>query len=307
MDTTKLPVARLDRHDLQTYWRDLSTRHLDDSHDGLEVICYAGMPDWFNRFIHSFQMKSFKRLVGDQSFSDCDVLDIGTGVGRWARWYTQWPGSRVVGIDIEAARLARATALGGGPVYRNMSVDALALDDASFDVVNSVTVLQHVPDAMKRAAIREIARVLRPNGRVVLFEVTDTSDDAPHVFPWTRETWDQEFGKYGFVVVRTVGNEYIPLLRLLKRAHRGVAGDRSRSEIDALKTGRSTRSDKVKLALLRGAVLASYPLEDACRIVPSGAARITGFLLQRSGDRVKSLRDERVLAVQHDETRHPQY
>ncbi|MEX2225011.1 MAG: class I SAM-dependent methyltransferase [Dehalococcoidia bacterium] len=278
---TESKQLRMNRDALEAYWQDLSRRHLQQSEDGFEVICYAGMPPWFNKFIHRYQMKAFSRLLHDQSFADCDVLDVGTGVGRWARWYASWPDARVTGIDIEPERLERARSLGAGPTYNTMSVDSLAFDDASFDVVNSVTVLQHVPHEMKRRAIAEIARVLRPGGRVVLFEVTDMHDDAPHVFPWPAAAWQSEFAQHGLTVHRTIGDHYIPLLRMLSRVHRVANGARARHEIGAFKQGRSTAADRAKRVVLRAAVAVSYPIEDVCRFLPPRTARITGFLLEK--------------------------
>ena len=45
-----------------------------------------------------------------------------------------------------------------------MSVNKLDFDDESFDFVNSVTVLQHIPYKEKREAIKEICRVTKKRG-----------------------------------------------------------------------------------------------------------------------------------------------
>lgn len=280
--TTLNASVRMTTEELRSYWLDLSRQYLASSENGFEVICYAGMPDWFNRFIHRYQAKAFRRLLRGQSFASCDILDIGTGVGRWARWYAGWPGARVVGIDLDSARLARAASLGDGPRYEVMSVDALEFEDDAFDVVNCITVLQHVPPAAKEKALSEVARVLRPGGRAVFFEITDMSDDAPHVFPWSREEWKSAFSSRHLSIARTTGEQYVPLLRLLKRVHGMAYADASRSQIDALKSGRSGQVDRAKMVALRAAIAASYPLEEACRFLPPGFARITGFLVEKS-------------------------
>jgi ubiquinone/menaquinone biosynthesis C-methylase UbiE len=276
--TTVENRTAFDEAALGAYWRRLSRDYLDRDAESLATICFAGMPLWFNRFMHRYQLKAFRRLVAGQSFAGARVLDVGTGTGRWARWYAQWPASRVTGIDIEPARLARAASLGGGVTYEEMPADALTLADAAFDVVNCITVLQHIPDEARRRAIGEIARVLRPGGRAVVFELTDPIDDAPHVFPWSVVRWKQEFDVHGLRPRRTVGEQYIPLLRVLKRAHGAVRRGGARGEIDALKSGRDTPVDRMTMLALRAATVASYPIEEVCRFMPPAAARITGFL-----------------------------
>lgn len=291
-------AERLTDAEMHAYWGEVSARHLAGDSENLATVCFAGMPSWFNRFMHRYQMKAFRRLLEGHSFAGSRVLDVGTGTGRWARWFTA-NGAAVTGIDIEPARLARAASLsptppppdGHGPAegspgrgvrYMEMGADALTFPDASFDAVNSVTVLQHIPEATRRRAIAEIARVLRPGGRAVIFEVTDTADDAPHVFPWPEAEWRRAFEAHGLVLQRTVGEQYIPLLRLMKRAHRSARRGAARAEIDALKAGRGSAADRLTMLALRGAIVASYPLEEACRFLPSRNARITGFLFVKS-------------------------
>jgi SAM-dependent methyltransferase len=67
-----------------------------------------------------------------------------------------------------AARVARYVAadISGQGVDRREDLQALTLGDASIDVVLAMDVLEHVPD--DRRAFLEVARVLRPGGRLVL-------------------------------------------------------------------------------------------------------------------------------------------
>jgi ubiquinone/menaquinone biosynthesis C-methylase UbiE len=266
---------------MQAYWTQLSSEHLSTRDDGLAAICYAGMPVWFNRFLDVYQRKAMVRLLTNEQLTGRHVLDVGTGVGRWARWFAERGASSVVGIDMEAARLDQARRAGSGPItYLQMPVDELAFEASSFDLVSSVTVLQHVEDAIKRPAIREIARVLKPGGKAIVFEETHTGDDAAHVFPWPRETWEAEFAKYGLVVERTVGDQYTPLLRGLKSAFTLLKGKNSRAAIEMMKS-REAGSQTYMMLPLRLAVLASYPVEEVTRFLPAKAAKITGLLLTK--------------------------
>jgi ubiquinone/menaquinone biosynthesis C-methylase UbiE len=263
------------------YWSDLSRSHLGAADDGLSVVCYAGMPVWFNAFLDFYQRKAMDRLLSGQDLSYKRVLDVGTGVGRWARWYSEWPGNRVVGIDIEPVRLVEARKLGGEIDYQQMAVDQLSFPDASFDLVNSVTVLQHVDHDTKRAAISEFSRVLSPGGLAVFFELTDTHDDASHVYAWSDREWRRAFAANGFVLTKAIGDQYVPVLRLMKTAYGFVRGGRSRHDIMAMKSGRTGPASKLLLPL-KLAVLVSYPIEEVARFLPPALGRMTGYLLMKA-------------------------
>jgi ubiquinone/menaquinone biosynthesis C-methylase UbiE len=272
-------VAKFDSSALKTYWSDLSQKHLDESGDDLAVICFAGMPYWFNHFYALYQRKAMERLLQGKDFSGARVLDVGTGLGRWARWFSQWPDTDVVGIDIEPERLEVARRHGGAQ-FLEMPVDDLAFPAQSFDVVNSVTVLQHVGHDTKRVAIAEFGRILRPGGRAVIFEETDNRDDSPHIFSWPNQEFQAEFAKNGFVLERSVGDQYAPILRLMKSAYVLTRGKRARGEIDRMKFERSGPASSFMHALRLGVML-SYPVEEVARFLPPRLGRIRGYLFRK--------------------------
>ena len=101
------------------------------------------------------------------------VLEVGCGLGADARELAQRvaPGGEVVAIDLSQAMVAAARERHDPslPVtYERGDVTALAHDDASFDVVRIERVLQHVPDV--GLACREMARVLKPGGRLLAYD-----------------------------------------------------------------------------------------------------------------------------------------
>jgi ubiquinone/menaquinone biosynthesis C-methylase UbiE len=275
------PDAKLTRGEVQDYWSTLSERHLSSEDDGLGAICYAGMPAWFNRFLDTYQRKALARLVAGEEFAGARVLDTGTGVGRWARWFAARGASDVIGIDIEPVRLRTARGYGGAISYLEMPVNSLAFPASSFDVVNSITVLQHVDHDVKREAIAEFGRVLRSGGKAMVFEITDEGDDASHVYPWSEQAWVSAFAQNGFVLERTVGDQYIPILRLLKMAFKAWCGENARSEINQMKNGAENSRSRFVLPALHLMTLASYPVEETVRFLPSRFARMTGFVFKK--------------------------
>lgn len=109
-------------------------------------------------------------LIGDPA--GLDVLDVGCGDGSLLNMLAQ-RGSLAVGIDSDprmlraAARRANAMSSSIRLVYGK--AETLPFADASFDRVVAVSMLCFVSDAGR--AIREMARVLRPGGRLVMGEL----------------------------------------------------------------------------------------------------------------------------------------
>lgn len=151
-------------------------------------------------------------LRGDET-----VLDVGCGHGLMligaAKRLTK---GNAVGIDLwsqddqhansAAATMANAVAEGVGDrvTVRDGDMRQLPFEEASIDVVVSSLAIHNVPSAAERAtSIREIARVMRPGGRVGILDIANVGDYArelrtqgfvvehngitPWIFPPTRE------------------------------------------------------------------------------------------------------------------------
>jgi len=97
------------------------------------------------------------------------LVDLGCGHGGPGLWVAQHVGANLIGIDLSAVGVAlardRAAALGLGERARFQEGDltATGLPEASCDAAMSLDVLLFVAD--KAAAVREVARILRPGGR----------------------------------------------------------------------------------------------------------------------------------------------
>jgi ubiquinone/menaquinone biosynthesis C-methylase UbiE len=99
------------------------------------------------------------------------ALDFGCGVGRLTGPLSRSFGS-VVGVDISTPMLDMAQGLLAGEsrctFVHNENPDLRIFPDASFDLVYSSLVLQHMPRALATRYLTEFVRVARPGGAVVI-------------------------------------------------------------------------------------------------------------------------------------------
>lgn len=92
------------------------------------------------------------------------VLDVGCGLGMYTSAFRSYTPA-VFGVEIEADRVREARTRARG-VARSVG-ERLPFADGAFDVVFSHEVLEHVAD--DRLCARELVRVTRPGGRIVIF------------------------------------------------------------------------------------------------------------------------------------------
>ncbi len=110
------------------------------------------------------------------------AVDVGTGTGFVAAGLAPLA-QRVIGIDFSQAMLDKACEniikLGLMNVeFRQGDVEHLPLEDESADAVFANMALHHTPDPL--IVIREMARVVKRNGRIVI------TDATRHAFEWFK-------------------------------------------------------------------------------------------------------------------------
>lgn len=135
---------------------------------------HAAGTDFPDEFSHiSFvTLEQLRRMVRDLRLQSGDTLvDLACGMAGPALWAARETGAKLIGIDLSsvAIRLAAERAAGLGLADRASfttgSFAQTGLEDGSADAVMSEDALQYAPD--KTAALGEIARILRPGGRLV--------------------------------------------------------------------------------------------------------------------------------------------
>ena len=127
------------------------------------------------------------------------VLDIAGGTGDLARAFAQrvGPGGRVVLTDINEAmlRTGRDRLLDEGLVLPTAACDAehLPFADASFDLVSVAFGLRNMTH--KDKALKEMARVLRPGGRLLVLEFSTPAAPLKKPYEWYSFSFMPLMGK----------------------------------------------------------------------------------------------------------------
>jgi ubiquinone/menaquinone biosynthesis C-methylase UbiE len=133
-----------------------------------------------------------RHLFGDSRPWACgraagEVLEVAVGTGRNLPFYPD--GTRLTGVDWSPGMLAiarqRAADLGREADLRPGDAQALDFPDESFDTVLCALGLCAIPD--DRRAVAEMARVLRPGGRLLLVDHVAASTSVLRAVQWLYE------------------------------------------------------------------------------------------------------------------------
>jgi ubiquinone/menaquinone biosynthesis C-methylase UbiE len=114
--------------------------------------------------------RRWRRRLWERTPPGSRVLEVGVGTGKNISWYP--PEVLVTAVDFSPKMLARAAPQSRQhdppPALALMDAQALGFADDSFDVAVATCVFCSVPDPV--LGLREVRRVLRPGGLLLLLE-----------------------------------------------------------------------------------------------------------------------------------------
>ena len=151
------------------------------------VRLFHGLPDHYDRVgsVMSFgQDPRWRRALVDvvDPRAGMRILDVATGTGMVA-FALAARGAEVVGLDqseamlgAARARLERTPALAGRMAFVAGEAEALPFADGEFDALSFTYLLRYVDD--RAATMRELARVVKPGGRIGMVEFGVPGDPA---------------------------------------------------------------------------------------------------------------------------------
>lgn len=276
------------------YWKKVYEGVTGSENDYFLAI-HPDSPDCINRFYHYQKMKSFWELLRSCRLSKGRfVLDVGCGPGMFSELFYR-SGARVVGIDVSKKLIERNNAAFPDIRFMNMSATTLDFENETFDIVNSMMVLQHIPETEQQCAISEMCRVLRPDGYIMIVESIYAGDKSVHVFPLPADEWIASFEKHGLSLVHWHGMEYVTLRRLYSKAlgfaaklKKGAAcvstGRQSTKHVTGAPVeDNASLSRKLLRTIEKAIIFLSYPLEPVSKaILPNKWAIRGAFLFKKT-------------------------
>lgn len=258
--------------------------------EGLGNVCQPGLPLWLNRYYARFQRLVYRDLLSQVSDRRGRALDIGCGAGRWARLLAD-EGYDTVGIDLQ-----RELIEANRRRYPDIEFHTASAQDfvtvEPFDLISTVTVIQHVPFDQQRPVVERLRAHTRDGGHVLALE--NVSDQAPHVFSRSIDGWRGLFERAGFTLVAKRRYDYNPCLRLLGLVTRLLVSARtSESPAPTAETlnapsprspaGRRGFARSARHAAMRACALLDGGIEPVCiKLGPALPTVHCGFLFRAS-------------------------
>jgi SAM-dependent methyltransferase len=175
----------------------------------LDKAALCGEPSYTWRAGQQRRLEMIVRLAGER-IKGC-ILEDGCGVGMYVEHLSPF-GRTVVGLEYDFERAAEAGM--NSPHIINGAGEFLPLPSATFDLILSHEVLEHVRD--DRLAVREMVRLLRPGGRIVLFVPNRGYPFETHGIYWKGK---YHFGNKLFVnyLPRSLRDKLAPHVRVYSK------------------------------------------------------------------------------------------
>lgn len=206
-------------YDPAAYWNDRARRFAGDP---TRAVCLddANENRCIDRIQHHLLKAALQRIESRTLLQGKTVLDYGCGSGRWVT-FLRARGLVYCGVDIAAQMLALARRGHADADFRGIEDYHLPYPDKHFDLVWSVAVVHHNLYNVQEQIISEMARVLRDDGTLTLFEGLGAhSADDGNYYPRPLHEWMELAARHGLTCTWQRGGTYALLRPLVSRIAR---------------------------------------------------------------------------------------
>jgi SAM-dependent methyltransferase len=179
------------------------------SQSTLDKAALRGEPSYVWRAGQERRLEMIVRAAGDR-IRGC-TLENGCGVGMYVEHLSPF-GGIVIGLEYDLERAAEARKKSAHIL--NAAGEFVPLPSSTFDLILSHEVLEHVQD--DHLTIREMVRLLKPGGRIVLFVPNRGYPFETHGMYWKGKYY---FGNKPFVnyLPRRLRNKLAPHVRVYSK------------------------------------------------------------------------------------------
>lgn len=161
---------------------------------------YFKEDEYWKRHIHrklepDMWIESFRHKLPQKG----RALDLGCGIGQYTRWLMEH-GFRVISADISRLALEETGKINPNTIHLDMR-EKLPFEDESLDVVFANLSIHYFSDAVTKALLKEIRRILAPNGIFVGsvnaiqgYEfMPDSAEELEHHYYWSVDRYIRLF------------------------------------------------------------------------------------------------------------------
>jgi ubiquinone/menaquinone biosynthesis C-methylase UbiE len=199
---------------LSDFWDDV-VRKFGSRED---IVNIPGAPSMTNKYIDYLENRVLAPYLS--SSKGQIVLDVGTGIGRWASPLAE-KASHVVGIDIsrEMVKIAKKRLNRANVDFLVATAYAIPLRSNSVDLSLSCTCIQHIVDEDKqKKSLHEITRVTKD--RILLLELMSRSNKTKLTHYPTlvvpRVQYKSSLKAAGVKSITDIGVDFLPLVKLME-------------------------------------------------------------------------------------------
>jgi ubiquinone/menaquinone biosynthesis C-methylase UbiE len=123
-------------------------------------------------FFARYKVEDVRKALEQNATQAPTILDFGAGIGNSSEYFLElFPDSKIICADVSSRSLQLCKERGGSSVETVQIIDnKVDLDDNSVDLIFVACVFHHIVHDEHHAVLQEMRRLLRPGGRLFVFE-----------------------------------------------------------------------------------------------------------------------------------------